>query len=237
MKYIHQLIINQVVSPQHDYEITLNLFSPGRGIFRVQTRELTPLEGTVEFYIGRNDKPLLSVFSGFIHSAQTLSETEQLITCKEFSAVLQLPAPLALRNVTFMDVVEKISSVSRLEFITPDYADYLHSQTPYFYHTANGLHAVKALSQVFNISQFFHQQRTNGTQWVGSWTDSPWNGKQLNLPPRLFQKTNALGTSTLPLFPQIRPGVQLQDGRIVQRVAFKNGSMSISAVQNPWAAL
>jgi len=62
--------------------------------------------------------------------------------------MLEMPVPLALRNVTLKDVLTELSDLTGIRLCAAT-AELRHQEVPYFINTGNGFQSIKALATVF----------------------------------------------------------------------------------------
>lgn len=210
----------EVVTPAH-HNVVLSLRSPGRAVFVVA--EDTLPSGLVEFHIGYQDK-LVPYFYGVIESKQQRAG-RWFITCRELVGALSFALPIARRHPTLRDVCDEIERAG-ITIELPD-ADYASRKIPCFYHSDDGVNALRKLGSAFGITDYIFQQRTNGNVYVGSWHDSGWQAedKTITTAEHIFKSSNA-SSATLFAVPYLRPGMKLNQ-RYVGQVELKETEQSI----------
>ncbi|MGH1373778.1 MAG: hypothetical protein ACRBBW_17180 [Cellvibrionaceae bacterium] len=212
--------------------VVLNLFSPGTATIVVKSQEA--LSGTVAFYCGYQSKSLKPWFTGVIESSTEVDKDHQRIFCRELSSLLFLSLPLALRSVNLGQVLSKVSEKTRLEFSIPESATYTTTKAPAFYSVANGYFALDSLAAVFGIDRLLWQQQVDGRIFVGSWNDSKWSGKPVDIPRAWEVQKGAANTATLPAVPELRPGARYNQN-ILTSVQFTGTEMKLTWDRDPWA--
>ena len=110
--------------PLVDEAVNLNLFTPGRAAFTVQSAE--PLKGVVTFAAGYHPDNIKPWFTGYVETATQVDEKQQRLFCRELTAALFLRLPLALRDVTLAQTLAAIGQATGLEFTLPLTAKTLH---------------------------------------------------------------------------------------------------------------
>lgn len=204
-------------------EVRLELRNPGRASFRVKAS--TAQRGLVMLDLGYNDKPLQRYFVGYIERSTTANSQEQVLFCREFTATLSYPLPMALRHVDLSAVLAEVSRLSGLRFRVPDTA-YSKIRTPYFYSLGGGIQAMDSLAQVFGIPDFVWHQQGDGEVYVGSWSDSYWGGRPaLQLPAELFDSHQGNRSAEIAALPGLRPGATINQGQRITSVTLAGTQM------------
>jgi len=67
------------------------------------------------------------------------------------------------------------------------------------------------LGAVFHIHDYVWLTQGDGRIFAGSWEDSRWNGKEVEIPQAVFKKTSADGARTMAAVPAMRPGCVIID--------------------------
>ena len=224
MKIIKQLHVNGSPYALIDEEVRLELSSPGRARFLVQSSK--PLSGVVQFAIGWSDSELFRLFTGFIDRQTTVNDKQQLLFCRELSAALNRPMPMGLRRVSLKQVLAHLSLKTDISFATSPQP---YSQTPvsHFHHTGGGYQAMDAVGRVFQIPNYIWQQQGDGSVYAGSWHDSRWASRPVQIPDKLFTQHLAHNSAQMMMIPSLRPGVAFNRG-IIDTLTSKNDSMVIS---------
>ena len=231
MKIIKTLTVNNQPYGLVSDDIRLELCSPGRATFIVLADQA--LTGVVILKAGWSDATVYSWFIGYIESSITVDSQQQKLFCRELTATLNRPLYLALRHVSVKDVLIKLSELTEINFAIPD-ADYINHQSPYFYHLGKGYQLMDAIGPTYQINQYIWQQQGDGSVFVGSWQDSRWADKPIQLPDSLFTEHMSTNSASLPMTPAIRPGVKFNRG-IIHSVQLIAESMVITwKPSNDW---
>ncbi|WP_053131114.1 hypothetical protein [Pseudomonas sp. MIACH] len=205
------------------HEVRLDLHTPGRARLSVKSQE--PQSGLVTLDVGYNDKPLHRHFVGYVERCTTANSHEQVLFCRELTAVLNYPLPIALRHVDLRAVLIEASRVTGLRFRVPD-APYAKLRTPYFYSLASGIQAMDSLAQVFSIPDFIWHQQGDGEVYVGSWADSYWGARPaLQLPIELFDGYQGNQSAVIAALPGLRPGAMINQGQRITAVTLTDTHM------------
>lgn len=211
MKYDYTLKINGERVPLVSHDIALNSGMPGRATFTVKSA--VSLSGTAFFAFGIDGRQQQGQFYGYVERSVQAGNGVQAVFCREKSNVLEMPVPLALRNVTLKEVLTKVKEITGLDFALPT-ADYVTKKVPYFFNTGNGFHLIKALADVFSISGYLWQQRRDGLIYVGSWSDSHWPDTPIHIPSAVMDKQLATQSAEIMAIPGLRPNYLLNDKRL-----------------------
>lgn len=211
MKIIKILKVNNQAIGLISEDIRLELSSPGRATFVVRSDK--PLNQVVTFDAGWTDGRVYRVFVGYIESSITINPQQQKLFCRELTATLNRDLFLALRYVTLKDVLNRLNELTSLNFALPD-ADYCRLQSPYYYHLGDGYQAMDLLGRVYQIPFFIWQMQGNGSVYVGSWAQSRWATRPIEIPDKLFTAHTSANCARLPMTPGIRPGVKFNRGII-----------------------
>ncbi len=224
MKIIKTLTVDHKPYGLVTDDVRIELCSPGRSIFVVLSDHT--LSGIVALKIGWSDSETYSWFIGYIENSVTIDQQQQKLFCRELTATLNRPISLGLRHVSVKDVLTELSELTSINYATPK-ANYIYQQSPYFYHIGGGYQAMDAIGRVYGIKQYIWQQQGDGSVYVGSWQDSRWADKPVQIPDNLFTQHMSTNSASLPMTPALRPGVRFNRG-IVDAVQLSAESMVIS---------
>lgn len=211
-------------------DIRLNLFSPGRAVFTVQSE--TVCEGVVQLYMGYKVSEMQPFFTGYIESSTTLDSKQQRIFCRELQATLNRRLVLNLRHPTLQDTLRTIAGDSGLIFLTPDQA-YATTMVPRFDSVGNGYHAIDSIADVFKIPKLICQQQPDNRIFVGSWEHSYWFDKPLEIPIKWQTNFGVSNSSRIPAVPKIRPGIKINENYLTA-VHMSESHMQLTWNKNPW---
>lgn len=219
---------NQI--PLINEDVRLNLFSPGRAAFTVMSD--TPLSGIVSLSIGYQAKALSSIFTGYIESSNAIDDQQQRLFCRELTATLNRPLFLSLRHPTMQDTLREIAADTGLVFVTPE-QPYARSMVPRFDSAGNGYHAMISVADVYKVPQYIWQQQGDSNVYVGSWADSAWPSKEIDIPSRWFSSHGLSGRAKIPAIPRLRPGIKINNNFLIE-LTFIGNSMNLVWSKNPW---
>ena len=223
MKLQRNLVINQKEWLVIDTDIRLQLATPGRASFTIQGTP--PKKGAVRFSIGYSRFKTHPFFTGFIERVTPIDDKHSTLFCRELSALLAHDIPLSLRRVSLRNILDEVTNAIGLEFITPD-KDYVNTPVSDFINLGSGYLLMNALAEVFQIRDFFWQQRFDGKVFVGSYNDSHWSKRQLDIPIKQFTQQRSNNSAELAPIPAIRPGAII-NGNQVQSVQLENNVMRL----------
>lgn len=225
MKLNKVLTVDGTAYPLVKDEIRLELRSPGRASFTIQAG--APVKGLVTYDVGYNDNPLQRHFIGYVERCTAANAVEQVLFCRELSAVLAAPLPLNLRHVDLRTVLEAVSEKTGLRFRVPD-KGYARSKAPFFYSLAAGYQAMDSLARVFAIPDCIWQQQGDGEVFVGSWADSYFGAREpLQLPVELFDDYQGNRGARIAALPGLRPGATINQGERITSVTIAGNQMAI----------
>ena len=226
MKLQQRLTINNSVVEIVDRTTSHDLYSPGRAVFEVITKEAPT--GLVELHIGYKDK-LTPYFLGAIES-KIKKNNSWLITCRELIGALSFGCDFSLRHPTLRDVLEQINRCG-VTCIAPD-TKYAQTKIPAFCHVGDGVTALRQIGNAFDISDYIFQQRSGGTIYVGSWHDSNWSQPEnaRELPLHVFTSHSAKHAKLVAI-PHLRPGIKIND-RYVKEVKLVKSQQEITWSQS-----
>ncbi len=204
-------------------QIRLDIDRPGMALIQVLADK--PLAGRVEYALGWNFSPALTLFfTGEIDTSTPAGTKQQRLLCRELSARIDKAAPVALRHPTMKEVLARYASLTGLSFIVPE-RPYADTRIPAFYGFGSAFQAMHNLGEVFHIEDYVWLTQADGRIFAGSWADSRWKGKEVEIPRGMFKKVSADGECTMAAAPAIRPGCVVNGAR-VQSVTLSGIEMS-----------
>lgn len=226
MKLTRTLLINNKPYPVIDERVALSLATPGRAQITIDAKgDVITTKSVVSFSIGYGHSDTVQrLFLGYVDKVNPLSNRVQLF-CREFSAVLNAPLTMNLRHVTMLEVLSDITDKTGLKFSAGASA-YSTTKTANFYNMGNGYHAMDSLAKVFKIPGYFWQQQGEGVIYAGSWDDSRWASRSIDLPPELFEDHGGNSVKMLAI-PALRPGAKV-NGRMVGGLQFSGHQMELT---------
>lgn len=129
MKLHKVLTIGGTVYPLVKDDVRLDSKSPGRATFTIQAG--ATVKGLVTLDIGYNENPLQRHFIGYVERSTAANSLQQILVCRELTAILANPLPLNLRHVDLQAVLAEIGTKTGLRFRVPD-QPYARVKAPYF---------------------------------------------------------------------------------------------------------
>ena len=224
MKLQKRITVNGEEFPLVSEKIVLSLTAPGTAIFQVQAEQ--KLEGLVTFAMGWHfDARLTLFFTGEIQTSTRIDAKQQRLLCGEFSARLDKASPISLRHPTLKEVLGAYAKQTGISFIIPD-KGYAVTKIPAFYGFGSAYQAMHNLGDVFHIPDYVWLTQADGKVFAGSWEDSRWKGREVEIPDGLFGKASADGARTMTAAPGIRPGCHI-NGERVTSVQFSGHEMRV----------
>lgn len=224
MKLKKILTINGTAYPLVYDEVHLSLNNAGRAYFIIETEQA--VTGVVTFDIGYNTT-LRRVFNGYVETCTQSNINEFKLLCRERSAVLKEPLPIAMRHCTLNEVMKEIANKTGVAFTLPS-ADYTTKQVAFFYNIGTGYNAIDSIAEVFNITDYIWQQEDDGAIYLGQWEHSYWGKiEPIEIPIKLFKNYQVNGMATVGTVPVLRPGARLTNGGRIQSLIITGEEMSI----------
>ncbi|BBM04157.1 hypothetical protein [Microbulbifer sp. GL-2] len=230
MQLHKRLTVNGEPVPLIDDDVRLDLFSPGRAAFTVSSN--TQLKGLVQLDMGYKPNQLQRFFMGYVTNCTTVDNDRKKLMCREFTASLAQLVPLAERYITLAGVLGVVSAITGLQFITGK-GSYTDNKAPAFYSAGTGYWVMDHLGQAFGIPQYTWQQQGDGKVFVGSWADSYWAGRALELPAGFATDFGISNRAKVACIPRLRPGVLL-NGHYATKVELTGNFMNLTWSADPW---
>ncbi len=223
MRLDKRLTVAGADAPLVSEDIRLDLSTPGRAVFQVRSE--TELSGLARYELGYAGQDDVVYFLGYVEASHTVDGARQRLLCRELSAGLYGLLPISLRHPTLQDVLAAYADLTGLEFVTPD-APYVKRRVPYFQTLGKGFQGMTALGDLFGVEDLIWQQQGDGRIFVGSWSDSRWADRPVELDEKWFSKVGADGGKRLPVLPLLRPGAVV-NGRRLLRVQLSGHEMVV----------
>ncbi|WP_295032098.1 hypothetical protein [Shewanella sp.] len=223
MKLSKRLTVGTEVLAITDHHLVLELSSAGRGVFEVKGE--VKRGQIVAFDMGYNNK-LQRYFSGYITKTTPSSMGMHRIVVRELSSLLAEHCPINIRHATFRQVITQLAEDTGLSIVIPDDAIYLDIKVPNFTSQGTGYQLLASLSGVFGINDCIWYQQPNGQIFVGSYQDSRWPSKPLEI-NQGFSKKQFGNSWQLMAMPAMRPGAMV-NGHRVKQVELADDTMTIT---------
>ncbi|QIR10927.1 hypothetical protein HBL79_00850 [Avibacterium paragallinarum] len=212
MKIIKECLIDGKEYDLSHCHIVLELNNAGRGFIVIESDE--NLAGrAVEINVGEAAH-FYQYFNGVIEHAQDDKPKFKKCFIREKVAIFEGVHNCSIRHATLNDICAYLQSKTGITFKIPS-QPYATTPIPNFTHSGSGYQLLNNLGRLFNIPDYLWQQGADGTVFVGSYQDSRWYGKNIEI-----DSTEALDSSnnrmTLPIYSAIRPGALVNQHKITQ---------------------
>nr|VFK16664.1 MAG: hypothetical protein BECKLFY1418C_GA0070996_102514 [Candidatus Kentron sp. LFY] len=226
MQLIRKLLIAGDPYKVVEEDVRLDLHSPGRANFTIASKPLPKGVHLVDFRIGyaKLDK-MYHLFDGYVERTEPIDNRHLKVFCRERTAALRYPLPMNLRHVSLRDVLARVSKETGLVFSTQE-KEYATRKLPNVYNLGNGYQLMDSLGKALAISRYLWQQQSNGTVFVGSWNDSFWAEKSIQIPAQILTEHRANNIVRMMAIPALRPGV-LANERFIHQLRFFGNEMEI----------
>lgn len=228
MKLNRTLTISAAKYYLTDERVVLSLTEPGRAQFTVQTTAENIKVGSVTAldigYAQHNDASRL--FLGFVESVTPIDGRHCLLFCRELSAMLKTTLPMNLRHPTLRDVLSAIGEKTGLMFSAADKA-YSTTKIPHFANVGNGYQAMDSIGRSFRIDDYIYQQQGEGIIYVGSYADSRWAEKTIDIDVSYFKDHLSSNSARIAAIPAMRPGATV-NGKRITGLEFAGNFMTMS---------
>jgi len=223
MKLSKRLTVGTEMLAVTDHHLVLELSSAGRGVFEVEGD--VSRGQIVAFDIGYNNQ-LKRYFSGYITKVTPSSMGMNRIVVRELSSTLAEHRPINIRHATFRQVITQLAEDTGLSFVIPDNAIYLDIKVPNFTSQGTGYQLLASLGGVFGIDDCIWYQQPDGQIFVGSYQDSRWPSKPIDI-NQGFSKKQFGNSWQLMAMPAMRPGAMV-NGHRVKQVELADDTMIIT---------
>ncbi|HGD3318315.1 TPA: hypothetical protein ACI4AV_000383 [Proteus mirabilis] len=134
--------------------------------------------------------------------------------------------PCSFQHPTLKQITDYLKEHSGLHFVLPN-AEYVNTPIPHYTHNGTGYQLLNSLGKVFNIPDYVWYQTPDGDVFVGSWADSFWKDKNVEIDNQFSSEQRAGNQMTIPMVQSLRPGVKVNDKRL-ERVALDNDNMTLT---------
>lgn len=224
MKPLYRLYLSGEEVPVTDANIMLELSATGRGFVTVKTD--ADYTGKLVRLDAGYPELLLRYFTGYVERAQPSANGFQRLLIRELTGVFEKPWPCSFQHPTLRTITDFLQKASGLTFNVPE-SGYAGKPIPHFTHSGTGYQLLANLGNVFGIPDYIWQQLPDGTVFVGSWPDSLFAEKGIEIPNE-FATGQAGGNSmTIPMVQSLRPGVKA-NGQRLTKVNLNNGDMTLT---------
>jgi hypothetical protein len=222
MKLNKILQINNVTYPLISDQTTLVNENAGTAVFVVESS--APLKGVIKLFAGWNGKAA-EYFTGFILNCFPIDKFQQRVFCAEPAKILEQRLPLMLRNATTKEIIQAIEEKTMLKFIIPDDAPWIKTKMSHVVSVGNGYELLDWMADELGLS--WNPLADGSIRFDKQYSEDIC----LLLDPSAVKDLSIKGCS-LPLLPQIRPGMMIQIGEgrkhRIERIESNNISMRIN---------
>ena len=234
MKINKYLLINDTQFQVIDCNIVLELDACGRGFVTIPAAGTDFIKNKIAvFNIGYGNQ-LQRFFTGFIESEQAADKDTKKLFIRELIGVYQQKIDCSFQHPTLKTVTDYLAQKKGLTFELPA-ADYVDKKIPHFKHSGTGYHLLQEIGRAFNIPDFTFYQTPTGKIYCGSYSDSFFYDKNVELGDKLNHISSATAGSNMvqiPLVPMLRPGTKINDKK-VSIVNLINDNMTITFESQP----
>jgi hypothetical protein len=225
VKLDRTLTVGGTAYPVIEERVLLDLAAPGRAQFLINGQDAAENQ-PVTFDIGWGmNRAASRLFDGYVEQVVKVDGKRMRLFCREYAALLANTLPLNLRHVTMTDVLGEITRITGLRF-SPGAGGYATTKAANFYNLGSGYQAMAALSRVYRIQDYIWQQQGDRIIYAGRWSDSRWNGRDIEIPEDAFDAHLSNRSASIVAIPQLRPGVKL-NGNVITRLEFSGHFMEI----------
>jgi hypothetical protein len=207
-----------------DLNIMLELNACGRGFITAQG-DTSFLGKMVTLDIG-DDRLMLRWFTGFVERSQPADNGWQRLFVREMAGTLARPHPISLQHPTLKQVCQEITDNLGIPFSIPA-ADYANTPIPHFTHAGTGYQLLSALGTAFGIEDYIWQPLPEGVIYAGSYKDSFWSGKPVDIPKEFAIDHQAGNSLTIPAIQSLRPGAVI-NGQRINSVRLEGDNMALT---------
>lgn len=209
--------------------VVLELNACGRGFITIPAQNTEFIKNKiVVLNLGYGDQ-LQRFFTGFVESEQAAANNTKKIFIRELIGCYKQNIDCSFQHPTLKTVTDYLCEKFRLSFELPR-ADYTSTKIPHFKHSGTGYHLLKEIGRAFNIPNYTYYQTPTGKIYCGSYNDSYFYDKNVELGERLNKiasSTAGSGIVEIPLVPKLRPGAKI-NGKKVTIVNLIDDNMTIT---------
>ena len=210
MKINKHAIINSQRIQIINCNIVLELNACGRGFITVPANSNSYIDKTLIINLGYSNE-LQRFFTGYVESEQAAAKNTKKLFIRELIGCYKQRIDCSFQHPTLKTVTEYLTSKNGLQFDLPA-ADYVNAKIPHFKHAGTGYHLLQEIGRAFNIPEYTFFQTPTGKIYCGSYNDSYFNDKNIELGDNLNKITSSTAGSNIveiPLVPKLRPGVKI----------------------------
>ena len=215
MKINKHAIINNQRIQIINCNIVLELNACGRGFITVPANSNSYVDKTLMINVGYSND-LQRFFTGYVESEQAAAKNTKKLFIRELIGCYKQNLDCSFQHPTLKSVTEYLTSKNGLQFDLPT-ADYADTKIPHFKHSGTGYHLLQEIGRAFNIPEYTFFQTPTGKIYCGSYNDSYFNDKNIELGDNLNKITSSTAGSNIveiPLVPKLRPGVKINGKKV-----------------------
>lgn len=228
MKINKHAIINSQRIQIINCNIVLELNACGRGFITVPANSNSYVDKTLMINVGYSND-LQRFFTGYVESEQAAAKNTKKLFIRELIGCYKQNLDCSFQHPTLKTVTEYLTSKNGLQFDLPA-ADYVNTKIPHFKHAGTGNHLLQEIGRAFSIPDYTFFQTPTGKIYCGSYNDSYFNDKNIELGDNLNKIASSTAGSNIveiPLVPKLRPGVKI-NGKKVSIVNLIDDNMTIT---------
>lgn len=215
MKINKYAIINNQRIQIINCNIVLELNACGRGFITVHDNSNLYINKTLIINAGYSND-LQRFFTGYVESEQVAARGTKKLFIRELIGCYKQRIDCSFQHPTLKTVTEYLTSKNGLQFDLPT-ADYVNTKIPHFKHSGTGYHLLQEIGRAFNIPEYTFFQTPTGKIYCGSYNDSYFNDKNIELGDNLNKIASSTSGSNIveiPLVPKLRPGVKINSKKV-----------------------
>jgi len=206
--------------------ITLELGTPGRGIFVVRSEQA--LSGKAVLVAGINNA-FETVMTGYVDNCRQIDAKQQRLLIRESGAVLAGRWTMSFRNTQLQVILGQISLATGVAFVLGNPLLAIRS-IPHFINIGTGYEALDLIGHELAIDDFTWQCQPDGSIFIGSRAEMEVYSKPLAIAAQFFTDLSASGAGC-PYVPGFRPGRRLQIGNSGDMVTINKISVAAESMR------
>lgn len=222
-RFITRAYVNNEKIDIKDHWVVLQATTPGTCQITVKQKVKKFSQAAVDLGWG---KMVDRVFVGYVERVMPAVNGWYTLFCRELAASLRFNFSIMLRHPTMKQILAELTKQSGIEFVIPNKA-YAETSIPCFYCDSSGYAILDNIGRAYQIKDFIWQQQGSGKVFIGSYADSFWQDKPIQIPNNLMTDHQVGRIATMAAAPMIRPYVTANNERI-EKVEFKETKMTIS---------
>lgn len=210
-KFRVQCFVGSQLREVVEHHLAFSNDSPARA--KITIKGTANLRQIVAFELGWGDS-IHRPFTGYIERVSPSVDGYSTIFCRELTAVLFNPVNVVLRHPTLNQVLNEVTKKTGVQFIVPA-VEYAQTTIPCFYSIGNGYMLLDEIGKAFSIKNYTWQQQGDGKTFVGSWDDSRWAKRPVEIPNQIMKPTGSPKQFIVPCLPQLKPSTLVNGSKLV----------------------